>query len=102
MDYVEAALQGFGVDKFDGGQFVQAELAAHRKLREKRQSEAALHHTLGGFDGVNLERDVRHQASPAKKAMSEGPVAGAVVIKNQWPGCDLFQSRARCMSGPAA
>src|SRR5277367_5118594 len=49
MDYIEAALQWFGVEEFHGGEFTEADFASDGKLGQERQAEAAFDHAFGGL-----------------------------------------------------
>src|SRR5579872_4739791 len=102
MDDVETATERFGVNQLDGRQFVLAQLATDSQLRLEGEAEATLDHSFCRLDRVHFQSNIGNQAGRAKQAMSEGPVARAALVKNQWPACDSLQRSAAGMLWPAA
>ena len=99
VDDVEASAKRFRVKEFDGGKFAGAEFLSYGELRKEGHAQAAVHHSLGGFDGVNFQSHVRHQAGAAEKTVGEGPVARSAFVEDQRPVRHLFEARAPGVSG---
>ena len=96
---VEASAERFRVEKFDSRQLSRTEFLSDSKLRKECHAEAAVDHTLGGFDGVDFQRDVWHQAGAAEETVGQSPVARSAFVENQRPVRHLFEARAPRPSG---
>ena len=91
---VKASAQRFGVEKFNRHKFSRPKFLAYGQLRKEGHAQAAIHHALGGFDGVDFQSYVWNQAGAAEKTVGEGPVARSALVENQRPACHLLQARA--------
>src|SRR5882724_11416927 len=97
---VEASAERFRVEKFDSRQLSRTEFLSNSKLRKECHAKAAVDHTLGGFDGVDFERNVWHQAGAAEKTVGQSPVARSAFVENQRQFATSSRRARRARVGP--
>src|SRR5437868_4126270 len=79
MNDVEAATQRAGVGDLDRDQPMLADVARDREVRQERESNAALHHALGGLDRLDFHHHVRNESGRAEQSLRQRPVARAAI-----------------------
>src|SRR5580704_1567433 len=99
MDYIEVSPQWLRINNFDGDKFAAPQFAGDSNLRKEAETEFALHHFLGCFDGFHFQDDVRQQTSAAEKALAESPIAGATIEEYERPGFGLLQANLPLLGG---